>query len=77
MSNWDVMKWEGGEPKRPLTRAEFREQLEITLAQWVDAHRGHDSGFGDTETLISDIGEEVETSMDDLFEESSVIANPL
>lgn len=67
MSNWDVMKWEAGERTRPLTKEEFREQLEETIAQWVDAHEGLDSGDPDAQCVISDIGDEFEERADELL----------
>ena len=69
--NWEVRKWENGEPKRPLTRQEFRDQLAETLAQWVDAFRGHDSEMEEAQTMIEDIADECSDRMDDLFEASS------
>lgn len=56
----DGMKWEGGQPTRPLSVREVREAIEEMLAQWIDAHPDHDSGNGDAQDTLCEIGDELE-----------------
>ena len=63
---WDVFKREGGEAIRPLTASELRDQFEITVAQWIDAHEGHDSEK-EADGMIVDIGEELEERLKEVL----------
>lgn len=68
MSMNDGFKWEGGERVRPLNKAEVREAVEEFLAQWIDAHPGHDSGTESAESTLLDIGQDLEEALDCLIE---------
>lgn len=61
------MKWENGEPKRPLSGCEVRAAIEELLAQWVDAHPNHESGTPDAQNILYEIGEGLEERLSDLL----------
>ncbi len=72
--NYDGFKWNAGERTRPLTKTEVREAVEEFLAQWVDAHPDHDSGTDGAQSLLVDIGEALEESLDELIHEADQTA---
>lgn len=63
----DGMKWENGKPIRPLSVSEVRSAIEEMVAIWVDAHHDHESGTDEAQTLICDLGEEVESMLPEIL----------
>ena len=61
----EVWKWEAGERTRPLTKEELRDQIEMMLAEWVDAHQGHDSGTDEAASAITDIADTFADAIDE------------
>lgn len=50
----------------------LREKIEETVAQWIDSHPDCDSGTEDAQDALTEIGDELEDTLRNLFNHGDI-----